>query len=243
MFDNEQARDAFRDLPAVIASLDAVPDAVPDSVSGLLVYTGRGGGPGAALPTPSPPHTSRRCRRTGRTSPPAPRPDPPLESSLSSEHALNYARCMPAVAASRTVFQSSALSRSSAEVFAAATEHPVQVTRRDGEPLVLMSEREDQSRTSLLELASQLIAVSTSIEGTLTERMSDRFPWMLALNAADREACATAILAAARASFATNQPHLAVAELTAWKETATALAAGLGHTPVEWIDDEAVERP
>jgi len=150
---------------------------------------------------------------------------------------------MPAVAASRTVFQSSALSRSSAEVFAAATEHPVQVTRRDGEPLVLMSEREDQSRTSLLELASQLIAVSTSIEGTLTERMSDRFPWMLALNAADREACATAILAAARASFATNQPHLAVAELTAWKETATALAAGLGHTPVEWIDDEAVERP
>lgn len=46
LFDNEQTRDAFRDLPAVIAALDAV----PDPVSGLLVYTGRGGGSGAAQP-------------------------------------------------------------------------------------------------------------------------------------------------------------------------------------------------
>lgn len=46
LFDNEQSRDAFRDLPAVVAALDAV----PDPVSGLLVYTGRGGGSGAAVP-------------------------------------------------------------------------------------------------------------------------------------------------------------------------------------------------
>lgn len=46
LFDNEQTRDAFRDLPAVVAALDAV----PDPVSGLLVYTGRGGGSGAAQP-------------------------------------------------------------------------------------------------------------------------------------------------------------------------------------------------
>ncbi|MGF4043277.1 prevent-host-death protein [Paenarthrobacter nitroguajacolicus] len=144
----------------------------------------------------------------------------------------------------RTSFQSSELSRSSAEVFAAAADHPVHVTRRDGESLVLMSESADAARRSLLELAAQLVAVSTSTEGTLAARMSDRFPWMLALSPADQEACAADVLAAARASFATNQPHLAIAELTSWRETATAIAAGLGNQPTDWlVDTDAVERP
>ena len=144
----------------------------------------------------------------------------------------------------RTSFQSSELSRSSAEVFAAAADHPVRVTRRDGESLVLMSESADAARISLLELAAQLVAVSTSTEGTLAARMSDRFPWMLALSPVDQETCADDVLAAARASFATNQPHLAIAELTSWRETATAIAAGIGREPVQWLgDSEAVERP
>ncbi|MGH3830990.1 MAG: hypothetical protein ACRDRS_11160 [Pseudonocardiaceae bacterium] len=45
-FADEQQRDRFRDLPAVRAALDAV----PDPVSGLLVYPGRGGGSGARVP-------------------------------------------------------------------------------------------------------------------------------------------------------------------------------------------------
>ncbi|MGH3856231.1 MAG: hypothetical protein ACRDR6_22635 [Pseudonocardiaceae bacterium] len=45
-FTDEQQRDRFRDLPAVRAALDAV----PDPVSGLLVYPGRGGGSGARVP-------------------------------------------------------------------------------------------------------------------------------------------------------------------------------------------------
>ncbi len=145
---------------------------------------------------------------------------------------------------SRTTFQSSELSRASADVFAAAVAHPITVTRRDGESLVLMSESTDQARASLLELAAQLVAVSTNTEGTLADRMSDRFPWMLALSPPDQDACAENILAAARASFATNQPHLAIAELTSWRETATAMAAGLGQEPVEWLDNpENIERP
>ncbi|MEO8222441.1 MAG: prevent-host-death protein [Specibacter sp.] len=151
---------------------------------------------------------------------------------------------MRTLAPSRTTFQSSELSRASADVFAAAADHPVRVTRRDGEALVLMSESADQARVMLLELAAQLVAVSTSTDGTLTSRMSDRFPWMLALSSADQEVCAINILTAARASFATNQPHLAISELTSWRESATAIAAGLGKGPVEWLDDsEAVERP
>ncbi|MGH3926895.1 MAG: hypothetical protein ACRDTT_29185, partial [Pseudonocardiaceae bacterium] len=45
-FSGEAARDAFRNLPAVTAALDAV----PDPVFGLLVYPGRGGGSGAGKP-------------------------------------------------------------------------------------------------------------------------------------------------------------------------------------------------
>ncbi|MHA7175894.1 prevent-host-death protein [Arthrobacter sp. Sr24] len=150
---------------------------------------------------------------------------------------------MNTLARSRTTFQSSELSRSSADVFAAAADHPVEVTRRDGESLVLMSGSADRARTNLLELAAQLVAVSTSTDGTLVTRMIDRFPWMLALSSADRQACVNDILSAARASFATNQPHMAIAELTAWRETATAIA-GLGQEPVEWLDDSVVvERP
>ena len=165
---------------------------------------------------------------------------------LSSERVLNYPAFMATLTDRDTVFQSSDLSRSSAEVFAAATDHPVEVTRRDGESLVLMSQTADRARDSLLELAAQLIAVSTSVEGTLAERMSDRFPWMLALNVKDRELCATEILVAARASFATKQPHLAIAELTSWRETATAMAAGFNTATVDWLDAddiEDVERP
>ncbi len=107
-----------------------------------------------------------------------------------------------------------------------------------------MTESADRARTSLLELAAQLVAVSTDTSGTFADRMSDRFPWMLALTPDDQALCAKAVLAAARASFATNQPHLAVAELNAWRETATAVAAGLGREPVEWLDEPvAVERP
>ncbi|NUR95685.1 MAG: hypothetical protein HOV67_10555 [Kribbellaceae bacterium] len=46
-----------------------------------------------------------------------------------------------------------------------------------------MSESENRARNSLLELAAQLIVVSTSLEGTLAERLSDHFPWMLAAKA------------------------------------------------------------
>src|SRR5687768_2584582 len=45
-FADEEARNRFRELPAVVAALDAV----PDPIFGLLVYLGRGGGSGAGKP-------------------------------------------------------------------------------------------------------------------------------------------------------------------------------------------------
>lgn len=151
---------------------------------------------------------------------------------------------MGMAAIARTEFKSSELSRNSGEVFAAAERSPVTVTRRDAEPLILMNEREALARKQLFEFAAQLVAITTDDRGTLAERMADHFPWMFALSEADRKQCAKDLVDAARASFATEQPHLAVVELNSWRETAEALAAGLRDDPVEWLDrDDMVIRP
>ncbi|PFG33362.1 hypothetical protein ATL42_1235 [Sanguibacter antarcticus] len=103
---------------------------------------------------------------------------------------------------------------------------------------------EADERARLLNFAAQLITVPLDDSGTLAERMSKTFPWMLALSPADRESCARDLVEAARASSSTDQRHLAIEELTSWKETATAVAAGLGRSDLEWLDDaERVERP
>ncbi len=111
--------------------------------------------------------------------------------------------------------------------------------------LVIMSQREVDARAKLLQLAADLIiTVTLDDEGTLATRMVQKFEWMRALSTADQEACARDLIHAARASFATGQAHLALAELTSWRETAAAVAAGLTGLPVEWLEDPApAERP
>jgi len=137
---------------------------------------------------------------------------------------------------------SSDLSKHSAEVFAEAENHPVLLTRSDGEPLVLMSQREAEGRSRLLDLVAQLIAVTLDDTGSLTDRMSKAYPWMLALSPADRTSCAQGLIDAALASFSTEQPHLVMTELTSWKETATAVAAGLGTIDLDWFDEDEAAR-
>ncbi|CAQ00488.1 prevent-host-death protein [Clavibacter sepedonicus] len=152
---------------------------------------------------------------------------------------------MPLIHGARTTTRrSSDLSKHSADVFAEAEDHPVQVTRRDGETLVLMSQTAADAQAQLLQFAADLITVTLDDEGSLASRMSERFPWMLALSPTDRETCSRELVNAARASFSTGQPHLAIAELTSWRESATAIAAGLASSPVEWLARPTpVERP
>lgn len=59
-----------------------------------------------------------------------------------------------------TVRRSSDLSKHSAKVFAEAEDRPVTVTRRNGESLVLMSQREADVRAELLDLAGTLLAAA-----------------------------------------------------------------------------------
>ncbi|MGY4718654.1 type II toxin-antitoxin system Phd/YefM family antitoxin [Naumannella cuiyingiana] len=145
----------------------------------------------------------------------------------------------------RKMFQSSELSRHPAPVFDAAEDAPVEVTRRDGRPLVLMSADESDERDELLALAGQIIAITTRAgEDSLGDRFAERFDWMLALDADDRERCAGALVEASRAAFATGRAHLAVAELASWRSTAIALAEGLRATELDWLAEPLpVERP
>ena len=55
MFPEEEARNAFRELPGVVAALDEV----PDPVRGLAVHPGGGGGSGQQDP-PTAPRSDRR---------------------------------------------------------------------------------------------------------------------------------------------------------------------------------------
>jgi hypothetical protein len=60
----------------------------------------------------------------------------------------------------------------------------------------------------------------------------ERFASILSM--ADQEACAGSLAA----SVGTDRLDT---ELTAWRETATAVAAGLGSVKVEWLDDDAAQ--
>lgn len=145
----------------------------------------------------------------------------------------------------RKVFQSSELSRQPLPVFEAATDAPVEITRRDDVPLVLMSLRESDARDRLLELAAQIIAITVDEDSRpLGERFADVFNWMWALDAVDREQCALDLIRASRASFATKKAYLAMAELASWQATAAAMADGLTNAEVDWMKKPAsVKRP
>lgn len=145
---------------------------------------------------------------------------------------------------STTTRQSSDLSKHSREVFAEADERPIIITRRDGQNLVLMSESEVELRERALQVAAQIIAATTDDKLSLGTRMARSFHWMMALSAQSREDCATELVNAARAAFSTKEYRLLLNEIIAWKETATAIAAGLNNPDVEWLDtDELVARP
>lgn len=143
-----------------------------------------------------------------------------------------------------TKIQSSDLNRFPLRAFAAAEDGPVLVTRRDGQNLVLMTELEANARMELFEFAAKLIAVTTDDRGTLVERMANMFPWIFALDENEREACVKDIINSARASFVTGQAHLVMVELSAWRESAENIAAGLHELPEDRLPERIlVERP
>lgn len=139
--------------------------------------------------------------------------------------------------------KSSDLSKHSAEVFREAERHPVVVVRRGQETLVLMAEREVDARDELLDLAGRIVGAALE-DGPLVDRLSQVFPWMLALSLKDREQCAQELIDAARAAFSTGQARRALGVLNSWRDSAEAIAAGLDDRELDFFDEPVpVERP
>lgn len=114
---------------------------------------------------------------------------------------------------------SSELSRNPLSVFSAAEKAPIRISRRDGQDLVLMTEREFNRRQELFDLACLFLGAALADGATPVERLADRIDWMYALDPVDRAQCADELFAAARASLALGEPKVVVDLLTKWRET------------------------
>lgn len=145
----------------------------------------------------------------------------------------------------RRSVQSSDLSRHAKEVFAAAEEEPLEVTRRDGKPLVLTTKERSDDDEAVLDIAAQLIAAVTVHEGLpLHERLAIPYPWLKLLSRDDQRRFAKEIVEVARGSFSLRQPRALLLEMQAWRNSAEAIAAGWHRSEPEPLEvPVTVERP
>ncbi len=141
--------------------------------------------------------------------------------------------------------QSSELSRNSREVFKAADEGPVIVTRRDGEDLVLESRQNVETERAGVELASHLVAASLApSDAPFAERLMSVFPWMEFLSASGREEFAEEVVRVARACAAVSRYERLLITLNSWQDSAVAISMGYADRQVEWLDEgETVPDP
>lgn len=124
-----------------------------------------------------------------------------------------------------------------------AEEHPVTLLRKDREPLVLMSQHELEAQDTLLDLAGKLVTAALD-SPSLEAGLAQAYPWMSALSPEDRELCSAELVATARAALSRGRPSRALGALNSWRDSAEAIASGLGADPVEWLEEPiVVERP
>lgn len=158
-----------------------------------------------------------------------------------SEYILNYTQTMSKLIEQ---VQSSELSRNPLKVFSAAEKTPVTVTRRDGEDLVIMSKRESQNLPEFHTFISQMLVALDDTRGSLVERLSKPFPWILAFDESGQQQCASELVKAAKVAMATNTPMVALTELYAWKGTAEVIALGIKFDDAGFTEQPIlVERP
>lgn len=145
----------------------------------------------------------------------------------------------------RRLVQSSDLSRHAKDVFAAAEQEPLEVTRRDGAPLVLTTKERSDDDEAVLDIAAQLIAAVTVNESLpLHDRLAIPYPWLKLLSRADQQRFAKEIVEVARGSFSLRQPRKLLLEMQAWRNAAEAIAAGWDTSEPELLDAPVVvERP
>lgn len=145
----------------------------------------------------------------------------------------------------RTV-QSSELSRNSREVFEAADQGPVLITRRDGDALVLTKASQVDDDRKGLELASSLVAASLAPDDVpFVERLRVPFPWLALLTPGEQGVFAKEVVDVARGCASVARYEQLLMTLHAWVATAEAVAAGYTRDDeLQWLDvTEAVADP
>ncbi|EMY35005.1 hypothetical protein D477_006713 [Arthrobacter crystallopoietes BAB-32] len=152
---------------------------------------------------------------------------------------------MTVIAHSRTA-SSSDLSRNPAQVFRAAEEGPVTITRRDGEPLTLVRSSSVEREHEALRLAASLVAASLAPgDSSFAERLLVPFPWLGFLSTHQREQFATEIVEVSRACASISSFDRLFVVLAEWRSTAEAIAAGYRpDDELDWLDErETVDDP
>lgn len=145
----------------------------------------------------------------------------------------------------RRSVQSSDLSRHAKDVFAQAEREPLEVTRRDGKPLVLTTKERSDDDEAVLDIAAQLIAAVTVNEQLpLPDRLAIPYPWLKLLSREDQQRFAREIVDVARGSFSLRQPRRLLLEMQAWRNSAEAIAAGWDASAPDVLEEPpVVERP
>jgi hypothetical protein len=145
----------------------------------------------------------------------------------------------------RRSIQSSDLSRHAKDVFAAAEHEPLEVTRRDGAPLVLTTKERSDDDEAVLDIAAQLIAAVTVNESLpLHDRLAIPYPWLKLLSRDDQQRFAKEIVEVARGSFSLRQPRKLLLEMQAWRNSAEAIAAGWDTSEPDLLEPPVVaEKP
>lgn len=138
-----------------------------------------------------------------------------------------------------TSFRASDLSRDSARVFRTAERGPVEVTRRDGEPLVLTRKSDYDDHYAALSAAADLIAASLGpSDSPLERRLQARMPWMRFLSDEDQAHFSREIIDVARSCAAVRDFGPFLIELAEWHTTAASAAAGYtAPDDLDWLNE------
>jgi len=143
---------------------------------------------------------------------------------------------MPTSTLERPIVKYSELSRNSKAVAAAADRGPVEIDRRDAEPLILMLESTFNEHFAGVELAARVLGVVGRADGKPTwQDLAVQFPWIELLPKDQRSHCLTDVLKTTQGCAALSNFQPLVVTVESWKATAEAYAMGWDQLTTEWL--------
>ena len=132
------------------------------------------------------------------------------------------------------------LSRNSKEVAELADRGPVTITRRDGEPLLLVKVSEAERARHGQQVAAQIVGAAVSgWPANFAESLRQPFPWIEFLTAEERNQFAHEVVEVARACAAVATFDRLESTVSSWRATAEAAAAGVDPAggDLTWLAD------